>query len=91
MMSHFEGHARDLARRFVAKAMSGRRGAKNCTRFLRFIVIIVAVTAVTTSVAFCMQCSFSMPVTYRAVGNSPKGVTVSQIPCTTHVRLGGTG
>ena len=29
MMSDFEGFARDLTRRLVAKAMSGRRGAKN--------------------------------------------------------------
>ena len=29
MMSDFEGFARDLVGRFVAKAMSGRRDAKN--------------------------------------------------------------
>ena len=57
MMSDIEGHARDLARRFSAKALSGRLRCQELTlahnasktailfgtRFLRLIVIIVAI------------------------------------------------
>ena len=104
MMSDFVGFARDLARQFVAKAMSGRRGAKNTlahnasktsmlfgTRFLVLIVIIVAIHNGSDHSFFILHDGFVHHACHISCSRQlPNGVTVSQIPCT-HVRLGGTG